>query len=105
MTVTVEVLVMVSFNDIKMRRDEVLALAAKHGARNVRVFGSMVRGDNTPASDIDFLVTMDKNSSLFDQAELLCELEEMFGCKIDLVDEPRLYALIRDRILAESRPL
>jgi uncharacterized protein len=96
---------MVSFNDIRARRDEVLALAAKHGAHNVRVFGSVARSENTPSSDIDFLVVMDKNSSLFDEAELLYDLEEMFGCKIDIVDEPRLFALIRDRILAESKPL
>jgi len=96
---------MVSFNDIRSRRDEVISLAAKHGAHNVRVFGSVARGDNTPVSDIDFLVVMDKNSSLFDQAELLYDLENMFGCKIDLVDEPLLYSQIRDQILAESKAL
>ncbi|OHB56558.1 MAG: nucleotidyltransferase [Planctomycetes bacterium GWF2_42_9] len=96
---------MVSFNDIQSRRDEVLSLAAKHGAHNVRVFGSVARGENKPSSDIDFLVVMSADSSLFDQAELLYDLEEMFGCKVDLIDEPLLYPQIREQILAESKPL
>lgn len=96
---------MVSFNDIQSKRDVIIDAAVRHGAHNVRIFGSVARGENSSSSDIDFLVEMDEKSSLFDQAELLYDLEQIFGCKVDVVDQSRLHSLIRDRILAESRPL
>ena len=96
---------MVSFNDIRARRDEVLALAAKHGAHNVRVFGSVARGENTPASDIDFLVAMDDDRSLLDHIAMIRELEEMLGCQVDVVIDEALDRSIRDTVMAEVKQL
>jgi predicted nucleotidyltransferase len=95
----------VSFNDIRARRDDVIALAARHGAHNIRIFGSVARAENTPASDIDFLVTMDDDRSLLDHIAMIRELEDLFGCRVDVVVEDALDKYIRDYVLAEVKPL
>ncbi|MCS6938434.1 MAG: nucleotidyltransferase domain-containing protein, partial [Roseiflexus sp.] len=72
---------------VREKRAEILAIAAKHGARNVRVFGSVARGDADAQSDVDFLVEFDLDRSLFDHAALLLELQELLGCPVDVVNE------------------
>jgi predicted nucleotidyltransferase len=83
-------------------REEILALAARHGASNVRVFGSVARGDADAASDVDFLVDFEDGRSLLDLACLLVDLEDLLGLRVDVVTEPGLKARIRQRVLAEA---
>lgn len=89
----------------RTKRDDILCLAARHGAYNVRVFGSVARGQADEKSDIDFLVNMEKGRSLFDLGGLLMDLEELLGCNVDVVTEPGLRERIRDRVLKEAVPL
>jgi predicted nucleotidyltransferase len=87
------------------RREEILDLARRHGAENVRVFGSAARGEANEASDIDFLVSAGPQASPWFPAGLVEDLERLLGCKVDVVLEDGLYWLLRRRILRESRPL
>jgi predicted nucleotidyltransferase len=94
-----------SIDDLARVRSEILALAARHGARNVRVFGSVARGEADAASDIDFLVDFEPGRSLLDLAALLVDLEDLLGHPVDVVTEPGLKARIRQRVLAEAVPV
>jgi predicted nucleotidyltransferase len=87
------------------RRGEILALAARHGARNVRVFGSIARGDARPDSDVDFLVDLEPGRSLFDLGRLLIDLQSLLGVDVDLVTEKGLRPRIRAQVLREAVPL
>lgn len=84
------------------KRAMVLDLAAKHGARNVRVFGSVARGEAGPQSDVDVLVDLEPGRSLMDLGGLLMDLEELLGCKVDVVTEKGLHWYIRDKVLKEA---
>jgi hypothetical protein len=90
---------------LRERRDEILRIAAKHGARNVRVFGSAARGEAGDESDVDLLVEFEPGRTRLDQAALVVELEELLGRKVDVVTEGGLHWLLRRRILKEARPL
>lgn len=92
-------------NLLKTRRQEILAIAARNGADNVRVFGSVARGENRPDSDIDFLVNLEAGRSLLDLARLLRELQSLLDTKVDVVTEAGLRARIKDQVLQEARPL
>jgi hypothetical protein len=72
---------------IAKHRDAILALAAKHGATNVRLFGSVARGEEDESSDIDVIVTMQPGRSLFDMGGLLMDLRDLLGCKVAVVSE------------------
>jgi predicted nucleotidyltransferase len=87
---------------LEERREEILRLAAKYGARNVRVFGSVARGEADEVSDIDFLVEMEPGRSLLDLGGLQVELETVMGCHVDVVTEKGLKTRIRGRVLAEA---
>jgi predicted nucleotidyltransferase len=87
---------------VKEKRADILALAAKHGARNVRVFGSVARGDADEQSDIDFLVQMEPGRSLLDLGGLQYDLEQLLGCRVDVVTEQGLKARLREEILSEA---
>jgi predicted nucleotidyltransferase len=88
-----------------MKRDEILRLAARHGASDIRVFGSVARGESDANSDIDLLVTLEPGRSLLDLGGLLMELRDLLGCNVDLVTERGLRPHIRDRVLSEAVPL
>jgi len=90
---------------LKLKREEILQLAAKHGAHKVRIFGSVARGEADASSDIDFLVEMEPDRSLFDLGGLLMDLQELLGCKVDVVTEKGLRQRIRERVLSEAVPL
>ena len=97
---------MITLNQlIKNRREEILRLARKYGARNVRLFGSVVRGEVRATSDVDFLVDMEPDRSLMDLAGLVLDLQELLDRKVDVVTEDSIYWLLRRRILKEARPL
>lgn len=90
---------------VENKRDVILAIAARYGARNVRVFGSVARGQADGASDIDFLVDMTAGRSLFDLGGIQSELEAALGRPVDVVTERGLKARIRDRVLREAIPV
>ena len=94
-----------SIDDLARVRGQILAIAARHGAGNVRVFGSVARGEADAASDIDFLVDFEPGRSLLDLAALLVDLEDLLGHPVDVVTEPGLKARIRQRVLAEAVPV
>lgn len=87
---------------LKEKREEILRIAAKYGARNIRLFGSVARGEADDVSDIDFLVEMEPGKSLFDLGGLQFELESLLGCRVDVVTERGLKARIRERVLHEA---
>lgn len=84
------------------KRVVILELAAKHGARNVRVFGSVSRGEAGPQSDVDILVDLEPGRSLLDLGGLLMDLEDLLGRKVDVVTEKGLHWYIRDKVLKEA---
>jgi predicted nucleotidyltransferase len=93
---------MMSLSELQARREEILRLAKKYGAFNVRIFGSIARGDADAKSDIDFLVNMEPCRSLFDLGGLLTDLQMMLGCAVDIVTEKGLRERIRERVLREA---
>jgi uncharacterized protein len=90
---------------IHSKRDEILALAAQYDAVNVRLFGSVARGDDHPDSDIDFLVDVQRQWSLFDHIGLIQDLEDLLGRKVDLIPADSIRDFCRDRILKDATPL
>ena len=90
---------------LKNKRDEILSITAKHGVYNVRVFGSVIHGDEEPESDIDFLVDVGADHSRFFPGGLIVDLEDLLGRRVDIVTENALHWYIRDRVLKEAAPL
>jgi uncharacterized protein len=86
-------------------RQKILALSALHGAHNVRVFGSVARGEEGPKSDLDLLVDLDPGRNYLDLGHLLVDLQDLLGCQVDVVPSGDLHWFIRDRILQEAVPL
>ncbi len=87
------------------RRGEILRLAERHGARNLRVFGSVARGEANESSDLDLLVEWEPSRSLLDHVALVQDLEEVLGLKVHVGTERSLHWYARDRILREATPL
>jgi predicted nucleotidyltransferase len=87
---------------VRAKREEILRVAAKYGAHNVRVFGSVARGESDQASDVDFLVEMEPGRSLLDLGGLQVELESLLGCPVDVVTVRGLKARIRDQVVQEA---
>jgi predicted nucleotidyltransferase len=87
------------------RRETILATAARHGASNLRVFGSIARGEAGGLSDLDLLVDMDRDRSLMDLGGLLMDLEAKLNMRVDVTTERMLRPEIRARVLAEAVPL
>ncbi len=90
------------FDEFQDKRETILQIARRHGATNVRVFGSVSRGDARADSDVDFLVDLDEGRSLFDLGGLLMDLQEFLGCPVDVVTEKGLRPRIRERVLREA---
>lgn len=86
-------------------KDQILAIASKHGAYNVRVFGSVAQGTADESSDIDFLVDLEDGRSLFDLGGLLMELQDLLQRKVDVLTEQSLHWYIRNKVLNEAKPL
>jgi len=91
--------------NVAPHRSEILALAQKHGAENVRVFGSVARGNAGQSSDLDLLVSLGPKRSPFFPGGFKADLEELLGCSIDIVTENALHRLIREQILREAKPV
>ena len=90
---------------LRARKEEIIAIANRYRAGNLRVFGSMVRGEFEEDSDVDFLVTFGPGASLLDQAGLMDDLKTALGISVDVVSDRALNQYLRDKILAEAEPL
>lgn len=95
---------MTTLEELRAKREAILRLVNEHGASNVRVFGSVVRGESGPDSDIDLLVDGLENTA-WGGGGLLMELQELLGQRVDLVSPGDLHRLIRDKVLKEAVPL
>ncbi len=84
------------------RRSEILSLADRYGAYNVRLFGSVARGDDDARSDIDIMVDLEPGRSLFDLGGLLTDLNTLLGRDVDVVTEKGLRPALRERVLREA---
>ncbi len=87
---------------IQQKRRQVLEIAEGHGARNVRLFGSVARGETTATSDLDLLIEMEPGRSLLDIIAIKQDLEELLGCKVDVVTEAAISPYLRDKVLHEA---
>jgi hypothetical protein len=90
---------------IKSNRDEILRIARRHGAENVRIFGSVARGDAGPDSDLDLLVEVGAARTPFFPGGLIADLEALLGCKVEVATPDALHDRIRSRVLEEAVPL
>jgi predicted nucleotidyltransferase len=86
-------------------REDILRLAEKHGVRNVRVFGSVARGEATSASDLDLLIDLDPDRSLLDRIGFMQDLEDLLGVRVHVVTEKGLHPMMRANILDDARLL
>jgi predicted nucleotidyltransferase len=91
--------------DLLNKREEILEIAARYGASNVRVFGSAARGDAGPESDVDFLVDLENSWTLWDHIGMKQDLEDLLGCKVDVIVADALREIVRERALQEAVPL
>jgi predicted nucleotidyltransferase len=96
---------MITLRTLAERRAEIIRLAEQHRAGEVHVFGSVVRGENTEASDVDLLITTRPGCSLLDLGGLLADLEDLLHCRVDLVTDVGLKSRLRERVLREAVPL
>ena len=94
-----------TLEDLRGRRTEILKASTRHGGYNVRVFGSVARGESRPDSEVDFLIDLASERSLLDRARLIRELEGLLGKRVHAVSSRALHPLVRDRILGEAVPL
>jgi hypothetical protein len=90
---------------LKEKREEILSIATKYGAFNVRIFGSVARGDETADSDVDFLVELEPGRNLLDRIALIQDLEDLLERKVDVATVKGLREYFRDHILNEAVPL
>jgi predicted nucleotidyltransferase len=90
---------------VAIRRDEILRLASEHGARDVRIFGSVARGQAGPSSDLDLLVRLEPGRSLLDLIALKQDLEDLLGIPVDVVTDAALSPYLRTAILSQAVPI
>lgn len=90
---------------INSHRDEILRVAASYGASNLRLFGSVVRGEDDESSDIDLLVDLEPGRTLLDLGGLLMDLRQLLGVAVDVATVKMLKPRIRERVLREAKPL
>ena len=91
-----------TLEELLKRKREILEIAALYGAKNVRVFGSVAKGNATSGSDVDILVDLEPDRTLFDLGGLLMDLESLLGCRVDVVTEGSLHDRIRDKVKQEA---
>jgi predicted nucleotidyltransferase len=87
------------------KKREILETARRYGATNIRVFGSVARGEAGQGSDVDILVDLEPGRTLFDLGGLLVDLEELLGCKVDVVTEKGLRENVRAKVLKEAKAI
>ncbi len=89
---------MVTLNDIRARRDDILRIAHSHGADNLRIFGSFAAGDPSEGSDLDLLASFKPGTSLIDRIAMMQEIEDILHLKVDVVNEKALSDTIRQSV-------
>ena len=87
---------------LRLKKKEIQQIARQHGARNLRVFGSVARGEAAEGSDLDLLVEMEPGRSLLNLVAIKQDLEDMLGCKVDVVTEAAVSPYLRERVLKEA---
>lgn len=90
---------------VRENRDAILALATRHGAKNIRLAGSVARGEDRPDSDVDFLVEMENGRSLLDRAKLIVDLGDLLACEVDVVNERGAKPRVRESLLRDAAVL
>ena len=93
---------MITKEILRQRRDDITRLAAKHGATNIRVFGSVARDQAKQDSDLDLLIDAGPNTSSWFPAGLILDLENLLGCRVEIVTEKGLNPELRDQVLSEA---
>jgi uncharacterized protein len=96
---------MISLADMRRSRDTILAIAGRYGASDVRIIGSVARGDNTEASDVDLVVRFEPDRSLLDHGGLIMDLRELLGARVDVIDEDAMRPRFRRHVMREAVPL
>lgn len=96
---------MSTFNFLSSNKEKIVSISLKHKASNIRVFGSVVREEENENSDVDFLVTFDSKSTLFDKIELTNELESFLKRKVDIVSDNAIHWYLKEKILSEAKLL
>jgi hypothetical protein len=96
---------MLTKDEVFKRREEIIAVARRYGASDIRIFGSVARGDAIETSDLDLLVRLEPGRSLFDQGGLLMDLRELLGIKVDVIDEGALSGRFEREVRREAIPL
>lgn len=96
---------MITKAEILRRRQEIIDIAKQYGASDIRIFGSVARGDASTTSDVDFVARFEAGRSLFDQGGLLMDLQELLGVKVDLVSEGALTGRFGRIVRREAVPL
>jgi len=91
-----------TLDDLRLRRSEIMGVARRRGVVRIRVFGSIARGDASESSDIDFLVDLESGRSLLDLGGLLMDLRELLGHDVDVVTESGLRSRVAERVLADA---
>jgi predicted nucleotidyltransferase len=91
-----------TLNELRQRRDEILTIARRHGAKSIRVFGSVARDEAGPESDIDLVVEYEPGTSLMDHGELIMDLEAALGCRVDAVSAGGMRERMRSRVESEA---
>jgi predicted nucleotidyltransferase len=91
--------------DFEVHRNDILTVARHHGANNVRVFGSVARGDSVLGSDLDLLIDLEEGRSLLDLIAIEQDLEDLLGCKVDVVTDRSLSPYIRDAVRKDATAL
>lgn len=93
---------MVTIQDVRENREDILRICREHGGSNVRLFGSVVRGEQTPVSDLDMLVELAENRSLLDRIAIKHAIEDLLHTTVDVVSPKALHQLIREEVLQEA---
>ena len=93
---------MITSRDLRSRRDEIFKIAALHGAKDLRIFGSVARGETTQSSDLDVLIRLEPGRSLLDLIGIKQDLEDLLGCSVDVVTEEAVSPHIRDQVLKDA---
>ena len=96
---------MISMQEVLLRRDDIMTVAQQNGAHDLRIFGSVARGQANESSDLDILVRFDPDRTLFDHGELVMDLQDLLGVKVDVLDEDGLRPRFRQHIMKEVVPL